>query len=78
MKAADQGHADAQYNLAVLFDRGDGVLENKKLAMELYTKAAYQGKTAPSPPEDDALPSTTGTLTPSKLQNGGRVWGSSV
>jgi hypothetical protein len=42
-KAADQGHAEAQYNLGMLYERGDGVPMVLSVATELYQKAADQG-----------------------------------
>ena len=41
--AAEQGYADAQFNLALKYDNGDGVLENDKTAVKWYTLAAEQG-----------------------------------
>ncbi|WP_163366756.1 tetratricopeptide repeat protein, partial [Klebsiella aerogenes] len=42
-KAAEQGHADAQYNLAVSYDEGEGVERDGSKAVFWYTKAANQG-----------------------------------
>ena len=42
-KAAEQGHAEAQYNLGNMYHQGDGVDVNYKKAIELYKKAAKQG-----------------------------------
>jgi hypothetical protein len=42
-KAADQGDADAQYNLGVMYDKGRGVLKDYKQAVKWYQKAADQG-----------------------------------
>ena len=33
----------AQYNLGVMYDKGEGVIEDDKVAVEWYTKAAMQG-----------------------------------
>ena len=41
--AAEQGHADAQYNLGVCLDNGEGVTEDKAEAVSWYRKAAEQG-----------------------------------
>ena len=41
--AAEQGDADAQFNLGWRYDCGDGVEKNPKKAVELYRKAADQG-----------------------------------
>jgi TPR repeat protein len=44
MKAlADQGDADAQYNLGIMYDNGEGVPENDAEAVKWYRKAAEQG-----------------------------------
>ena len=42
-KAADQGDADAQRELAAMYDEGVGVQQDKKQAMELYERAAEGG-----------------------------------
>jgi TPR repeat protein len=42
-KLADQGYADAQYNLGVLYYKGEGVPENDAEAMRWFRKAAEQG-----------------------------------
>jgi len=42
-KAAEQGHADAQYNLGELYNRGRGVKKNKNIALKWYKAAAEQG-----------------------------------
>jgi len=42
-KAADQGDAQAQYNLGVMYDKGEGVAQNKTEAAHWYRKAADQG-----------------------------------
>ena len=41
--AADQGLVDAQYNLGLMYDNGEGVPENNAEAIRLYRKAADQG-----------------------------------
>jgi TPR repeat protein len=41
--AGNQGHADAQYHLAHLYDRGQGITEDNKEAARWYRKAAEQG-----------------------------------
>ena len=41
--AADQGHAQAQYNLGVMFDQGRGVAQSDVEAVRWYRKAADQG-----------------------------------
>ncbi len=42
-KAAEQGHADAQYNLGVMYANGDGVPEDYAEAVRWFRKAAEQG-----------------------------------
>ena len=42
-KAADQGHAEAQFNLGVMYDEGRGVPQSDKEAAMWYRKAADQG-----------------------------------
>jgi TPR repeat protein len=42
-KAADQGYAEAQYNLGVSYTFGKGVLKDDKQAVYWYQKAADQG-----------------------------------
>ena len=42
-KAADQGHAEAQYGLAGLYGVGNGVPHNKKLSFHWFRKSAEQG-----------------------------------
>ena len=42
-KAAEQGHADAQYNLGVMYDVGVGVLEDDIQAYAWISIAAAQG-----------------------------------
>jgi TPR repeat protein len=42
-KAADQGDADALYNLACMYRHGRGVVQDVGKAVELWTKAADQG-----------------------------------
>ena len=41
--AVDQGHADAQFNLGVMYVNGDGIEQSYSKARELWTKAAAQG-----------------------------------
>ena len=42
-KAAEQGHADAQFLLGLMYDVGEGVPENDAEAVRWYRKAAEQG-----------------------------------
>lgn len=45
-KAAEQGYAEAQYNLGVCYEYGIGVLTDRNKAFEWYNKAAVQGDEA--------------------------------
>ena len=40
---AEQGNADAQYNLGVMYEWGEGVPQDYKTALKWYTLAAEQG-----------------------------------
>jgi len=40
---AEQGNAGAQYNLALMYNNGDGVTQNYKIAVKWYELAAAQG-----------------------------------
>ena len=40
---AEEGNANAQYNLGVMYDNGDGVPQDYKEAVRWYTLAAEQG-----------------------------------
>ena len=42
-KAADQGHADAQYNLGVAYEHGQGVPKDDAQAAAWLRKAAAKG-----------------------------------
>ena len=42
--AVDQGHADAQFNLGVMYVNGDGIEQSYSKAREWWTKAAAQGR----------------------------------
>ena len=42
-KSAKHGNADAQYDLALCYENGEGVEQNSEKAVEWYTKAAEQG-----------------------------------
>jgi TPR repeat protein len=42
-KAAEQGSAEAQFNVGVMYDNGRGVAEDRKAAVLWYAKAAEQG-----------------------------------
>ena len=43
MAAAKQGHAYAQYDLGIMYRRGEGIPENDAEAVKWYRKAADQG-----------------------------------
>ena len=43
MKAAAQGHADAQYNISLMYGKGQGVTQNRAEAIKWLRKAANQG-----------------------------------
>ena len=43
LKAANQGHADAQYNLGVMYYQGQGVRQNTASAKEWFGKACDNG-----------------------------------
>lgn len=42
-KSANQGNVDDQFNLGVMYERGQGVLKDYKKAVDWYAKAAAQG-----------------------------------
>lgn len=42
-KSAEQGDAEAQFNLGVMYDNGAGTLTDKKQAFYWYKKSAEQG-----------------------------------
>ena len=42
-KAANQGDGNSQYNLGIMYDDGDGVIQDDKKAVYWYKKAANQG-----------------------------------
>ena len=42
-KLAEQGNAEAQYNLAVMYHRGEGVERDYSMAKQWYKKSAEQG-----------------------------------
>lgn len=47
-KAAEQGHAAAQYNLGNCYYDGEGVEKDLQKAIEWYTKAAELAKSLPA------------------------------
>ncbi|SER09782.1 hypothetical protein SAMN05421690_100861 [Nitrosomonas sp. Nm51] len=42
-RSAEQGYADAQFNLGLMYANGEGVEQDMQQAAELFTKAAEQG-----------------------------------
>ena len=42
-KAAEHGHAEAQFNLAVLYENGEGIDKDVTKAIALYCNSAEQG-----------------------------------
>ena len=42
--AADQGDPEAQLNLGAMYSRGEGVIQDKPKAFELYKKAVEKNK----------------------------------
>ena len=42
-KAAEQGHAEAQYNLGVMYANGDHVVQEDVQAVKWFSMAAEQG-----------------------------------
>jgi TPR repeat protein len=44
-KAAEQGVAEAQFNLGLMYQQGDGVQQDSKQAAALFQRAAAQGHT---------------------------------
>ena len=46
-EAADKGHADSQYNVALMYEKGIGVAKDEKEAVVWYGKSAAQGTVGP-------------------------------
>lgn len=44
--SADEGHADSQFNVALMFEKGLGVAKDEKEAVLWYGKSAAQGNSA--------------------------------
>ncbi len=44
--SADEGHADSQFNVALMFEKGIGVKKDEKEAVSWYGKSAAQGNSA--------------------------------
>ena len=70
LKAAEAGHAEAQYSLGFCYERGYGVSKNLQKAREWYTKAATQGhKEARQALQTLPVAQTpTSTLTPAQIE----------
>lgn len=43
LKRAEQGQAIAQFDLGLMYDKGEGVIQDYKQAVHWFTKAAEQG-----------------------------------
>ena len=68
---ARNGHANAQYNLGVMYDKGHGVPRNKLTAIKWYKRAAEQGVTQwPRRYTNDKQPNTNRKLEGGGLLNG--------
>ena len=52
---AEQGDADAQTNLGVMYDNGQGVPQDDKTAVKWFTLAAEQGNVCSGQPIPDTL-----------------------
>jgi TPR repeat protein len=46
LAAANDGHADSQFNVALMYERGIGVAKDEKAAVDWYGKSAAQGNAA--------------------------------
>jgi TPR repeat protein len=46
LAAAEEGHADSQFNVALMYERGIGVGKDEKEAVDWYGKSASQGNAA--------------------------------
>jgi TPR repeat protein len=44
--SAEEGHADSQFNLALMYERGIGVAKDEKEAVVWYRRSALQGNSA--------------------------------
>lgn len=45
LKAAEKGHTKAQYSIGIMYDNGEGVVQDYQQVMEWFLKAAVQGYT---------------------------------
>jgi TPR repeat protein len=46
LAAAEEGHIDSQFNVALMYENGIGVDKDAKKALEWYRKASHQGSSA--------------------------------
>ncbi len=46
LASAEEGHADSQFNVALMYEQGIGVEKDEKKAVEWYGKSAAQGNSA--------------------------------
>ncbi|MGB5361258.1 MAG: tetratricopeptide repeat protein, partial [Eudoraea sp.] len=46
LTAAKEGHADSQFNVALMYEQGIGIAKNEKEAVVWYDKSASQGNSA--------------------------------
>ena len=46
LAAAKEGHADSQFNVALMYEKGIGVDQDEKQALDWYDKSARQGNSA--------------------------------
>ena len=67
-KAANQGDAKAQYNLAEMYKLGEGRVKNMKKAFEYYEKAANQGHAEAKIELEKLLSSQCESANPSSAQ----------
>jgi TPR repeat protein len=58
-KAAEQGHAGAQYNLGVMYATGKGLPEDYVLAYMFLSLAAGQGNSQATQAKDGLVPKMT-------------------
>jgi hypothetical protein len=63
---AEQGSAQAQLNVARMYERGEWVAQDKRAAMEWYNKAAAQnGRDGTMPSAPNVASAVPGTMPPS-------------
>ena len=69
-QAAEQGNAQAQYQLGWMYEKGEGIEKNIDKALEWYRKAATQGQKMPR----SALPNCHRKINKWRLPNSLQVW----